>query len=605
MSGGSSLAKAKRVLKEVFGYDEFRPPQEGIVEHVCDGGDAFVLLPTGGGKSLCFQIPALVREGTGLVVSPLIALMDDQVAALRENGVRAAAIHSGLDAKTSWRYERELEEGKLDLVYVAPERVLSERFQEVLKRSTLSVIAIDEAHCVSQWGHDFRPEYVLLGQLADLFPDVPRMALTATADAPTRTEIVEKLKLHSAKVFTRSFNRPNIRLRIGIKDEPRKQLLRFLKDEHTGDAGIVYRMSRAEVEKTAEWLAKEGIRALPYHAGMPSADRRRNQETFIKEEGVVMVATIAFGMGIDKPDVRFVAHLDLPKSVEAYVQETGRAGRDGLPSNAWMVYGLQDIAQVRSMIQGSEAPEERKRVELQKLNSLLGLCETATCRRQSLLSYFGETLTEPCGNCDTCLDPVHTFDGTQAAQKALSAVARTGQFFGVAHTIDVLTGNATDKIRQNGHDALPTFGVGKEFDKAGWNAVLRQMVSMDLVGVDMARYGRLVLTAASWEVLKGTRKVSLRTDAIRTVKKEKEKKKIPSVLGAGVPPEVFQKLRELRLEIAKEQGLPPYVVFSDKTLQEMASAHPRTEVEFSQIHGVGGVKAARYGPRFLELLRGL
>ncbi len=597
------LHKARRVLKDVFGYDEFRLPQEEIVEHVCGGGDAFVLLPTGGGKSLCFQIPALVREGTGLVVSPLIALMDDQVAALRENGVRAAAIHSGLDAKTSWRYERELEEGKLDLVYVAPERVLSERFQEVLKRTTLSVIAIDEAHCVSQWGHDFRPEYVQLGQLVDIFPDVPRMALTATADAPTRAEIVEKLKLGDAKVFTRSFNRPNIRLRIGIKDEPRKQLLRFLKDEHRGDSGIVYRMSRAEVEKTAEWLAKEGIRALPYHAGMNAADRKRNQETFIKDEGVVMVATIAFGMGIDKPDVRFVAHLDLPKSVEAYVQETGRAGRDGLASDAWMVYGLQDIALVRSMIQNSEAPEERKRVELQKLNSLLGLCETATCRRQALLSYFGEILSEPCDNCDTCQDPVKTFDGTQAAQKALSAVARTGQFFGVAHTIDILTGNETDKIRQNGHDKLPTFGVGKEFDKSGWNAVLRQMVAMDLVGVDMARYGRLVLTQSSWDVLRGNRKVEFRSDAIRTAKKEK--KKLPVVLGSGVSDAVFQKLRALRMEIAKEQGLPPYVVFSDRTLQEMASSHPRTEVEFSQISGVGGVKASRYGPRFLELLRTL
>jgi len=595
--GERSLA----VLKNVFGYDSFRLPQQEIVEHVGEGGDAFVLLPTGGGKSLCFQIPALVREGTGLVVSPLIALMDDQVSALRENGVRAAAIHSGLDGKTSWRYERELEEGKLDLVYVAPERVLSERFQEVLKRSKLSVIAIDEAHCVSQWGHDFRPEYVQLGALGDLFPDVPRMALTATADGPTRREIVEKLGLQQARVFTRSFNRPNIRLRIGAKDEPRKQLLRFLREEHPGDSGIVYRLSRAEVEKTAEWLSKEGVRALPYHAGLPAETRRRNQEVFLREEGVVVVATIAFGMGIDKPDVRFVAHLDLPKSVEAYVQETGRAGRDGLPSNAWMVYGFQDIAMMRSMIQGSEAPEERKRVELHKLNSLLGLCETASCRRQALLSYFGETLPEPCGNCDTCLEPQKSFDGTEAAQKALSAVARTGQVFGVAHAIDVLTGNLTDKIKLNRHDQLPTFGVGKDLGKPAWNAVFRQLAAQDLVGVDMERYGRLYLTDRSWEVLKGQRPVQLRTEAVREAKKEK--RKVSAILGAGIDPGLLKDLKFLRMELAKEQGVPPYVVFGDRTLQEMAQAHPRTELEFSQLFGVGATKATRYGPRFLELLR--
>jgi ATP-dependent DNA helicase RecQ len=594
-------AVCRKVLKEVFGYDSFRLPQEDIVTHVGEGGDAFVLLPTGGGKSLCYQIPAMVREGTGLVVSPLIALMDDQVAALRANGVRAAAIHSGLDAKTSWRYERELEEGQLDLVYVAPERVLAERFQEVLKRTKLSVIAIDEAHCVSAWGHDFRPEYVQLGSLAEIFPDVPRMALTATADGPTRAEIVEKLGLQEARVFTRSFNRPNIRLRIGVKDEPRKQLLRFLNDEHKGESGIVYRLSRAEVEKTAEWLSKEGIRALPYHAGLPAETRRRNQEVFLREEGVVMVATIAFGMGIDKPDVRFVAHLDLPKSVEAYVQETGRAGRDGLPSNAWMVYGFQDIAQMRSMIQGSEAPEERKRVELQKLNALLGLCETASCRRQALLSYFGETLPEPCGNCDTCLEPVQTFDGTVAAQKALSAVARTGEFFGMAHAIDLLTGNPTEKIVHNGHDKLPTFGVGKDMGKSAWSAVYRQLIALDLVGVDMTRYGRLYLTAGSWDVLKGKRTVALRTEAMREAKKEK--RKVSVILGAGIDPALFKDLKILRMELAKEQGVPPYVVFGDKTLQEMAQVHPRTEQEFSQIFGVGATKATRYGPRFLELLR--
>ena len=597
---GDVAHRSRSILKEVFGYDSFRPPQDEIVEHVGSGGDAFVLLPTGGGKSLCYQIPALVREGTGLVVSPLIALMDDQVSALRENGVRAAAIHSGLDSKTSWRSERELEEGQLDIVYVAPERVLSDRFQEVLKRSKLSVIAIDEAHCVSQWGHDFRPEYVQLGVLADIFPDVPRMALTATADGPTRREIVDKLRLDGARTFTRSFNRPNIRLRIGVKDEPRKQLLRFLREEHQGESGIVYRLSRAEVEKTAEWLAKEGVRALPYHAGMPAERRRRNQEVFLREDGVVMVATIAFGMGIDKPDVRFVAHLDLPKSVEAYVQETGRAGRDGLPSDAWMVYGFQDIAMMRSMIQGSEAPEERKRVELQKLNSLLGLCETATCRRQALLSYFGEQLPEPCGNCDTCLEPVQTFDGTEAAQKALSAVARTRETFGVAHAIDVLMGNSTDKIRLNGHDKLPTFGVGKDIGKNAWNAIFRQLAAQDLVGVDMERYGRLHLTERSWEVLRGQRPVQLRTEAMREAKKEK--RKVSAILGAGIDPLLLKELKLLRTELAKEQGVPPYVVFGDRTLQEMASQHPRTELEFSQLFGVGATKAKRYGPKFLELL---
>ena len=402
-------------------------------------------------------------------------------------------------------------------------------------------------------------------------------------------------------MFTRSFNRPNIRLRIGIKDEPRKQLLRFLREEHQGDSGIVYRLSRAEVEKTATWLAKEGVRALPYHAGLPAETRRRNQETFLREESVVIVATIAFGMGIDKPDVRFVAHLDLPKSVEAYVQETGRGGRDGLPADAWMVYGFQDIAMMRSMIQGSEAPEERKRVELHKLNSLLGLCETASCRRQSMLSYFGELLPEPCGNCDNCLEPQQTFDGAEAAQKALSAVARTGQVFGVAHAIDVLTGNMTDKIRLNRHDELPTFGVGKDMDKPSWNAVFRQLAAQDLVGVDMERYGRLFLTERSWEVLRGQRPVQLRTAAVREAKKEK--RKTSAIFDAGIDPALFKDLRLLRLEISKEQGVPPYVVFGDRTLQEMAATHPRSELEFSQLHGVGAVKASRYGPRFLELLR--
>jgi ATP-dependent DNA helicase RecQ len=591
------------ILHTTFGYKSFREGQEAIINHVVAGGDALVLMPTGGGKSMCFQIPALAREGCGVVVSPLIALMQDQVDTLRELGVRAEMLNSSLDSATAARVEREFLDGALDLLYVAPERLLTPRFLDLLTRTRVALFAIDEAHCVSQWGHDFRPEYQELTVLHERFPSIPRIALTATADAPTRSEIVERLQLEGARQFVSSFDRPNIRYTIEEKQSSHPQLLQFLQ-EHRNEAGIVYRLSRKKVEDTADFLVQSGFDALPYHAGLDSATRTRNQDRFIREEGVIVVATIAFGMGIDKPNVRFVAHLDLPKSMEGYYQETGRAGRDGEPADAWMAFGMGDVVTLKQMVENSEAGEERKRLERQKLEALLGLCESATCRRQTLLGYFGERLAQPCGNCDNCLDPPQTYDGTLHAQMALSAVARTGQRFGVAHLTDVLTGKMTQKIAQFDHDRLPTFGVGKDMPDADWRRVFRQLAAMGYLAVDLEGFGGLKLTAASRAVLKGETAVTLRrAPEIKRLRKSAQERSRTRNAIAPVDDMLWQALREKRLALSKELGVPPYVIFHDATLQEMLARRPATLDDMRGISGVGERKLAKFGEEFLSVLR--
>ncbi len=590
------------ILKSVFGYDRFRGAQAEIIGHVIDGGDALVLMPTGGGKSLCYQIPALCRDGIGVVVSPLIALMQDQVSALRQVGVRAAALNSTLGYGEMVELERQMRAGELDLVYVAPERLMTESFLTQLERCRLALFAIDEAHCVSQWGHDFRPEYLQLAALHARFPAVPRIALTATADGPTRREIVEKLGLAQGREFVSSFDRPNIRYRVAPKgSSARHQLLSFLKAEHPRDAGIVYRLSRSKVEDTAAWLCQQGFNALPYHAGLDKNTRARNQDRFLKEEGLIMVATIAFGMGIDKPDVRFVAHLDLPKSMEAYYQETGRAGRDGLPSDAWMVYGLQDVARMRQMVADSDAPEAQKRLEQMKLNALLGFCETTRCRRQVILDYFGES-SAPCGNCDTCLEPVESFDGSLAAQKALSCVYRTGQIFGAGHVIDVLTGTDGERVRKLGHDRLSTFGIGRDIGKEEWKSIFRQLVAAGLLRVDMDNHGSLLLTEACRAVLRGEERLSLRRDP--APKRASRASRARPSLDDPHDDALFQELRALRLELARDQGVPPYVIFHDTTLLEMARGKPRSLAAMAALQGMGRSKLDSYGQAFLEVIDG-
>jgi ATP-dependent DNA helicase RecQ len=590
------------ILNTTFGYQSFRGRQQEIIEHVVAGGDGLVLMPTGGGKSLCYQIPALVRPGLGVVVSPLIALMKDQVDALRQAGVRAAALNSSLAPAEVVEVERDLRTGALDLLYVAPERLVTARCLDLLGRTRLSLFAIDEAHCVSQWGHDFRPEYLQLSVLHERFPDVPRIALTATADGPTQRDIVERLGLAGAPIFAAGFDRPNIRYRVVPKREKRTQLWAFLEDEHPADAGIVYCQTRRKVDDIAAWLAGRGRVALPYHAGLDAATRQKHQERFLKEEGVIVVATIAFGMGIDKPNVRFVAHLDVPKSLEAYYQETGRAGRDGLPADAWMTYGMADVAAALGLIEGGDAPERQRRIERQKLSALLGYCEAARCRRQVLLGYFGEHEHGPCGNCDTCLDRVETWDGTVAAQKAISAVYRTGQRFGVGHLVDVLLGNATERIKELGHERLPTFGVGDELDKADWQSVFRQLVAAGHLALDPEGFGGLRLGESARAVLRGETRVELRKDpAAETRRARGRRASAPTLVGAAETP-VWERLRTLRLELAREQGVPPYIIFHDATLLDMLRQRPRDLEAMARIPGVGRSKLERYGTQFLGVL---
>ena len=601
-----STDRATEVLRTVFGYDAYRGQQEQVIRHVVEGGDALVLMPTGGGKSLCYQIPALVRPGLGIVVSPLIALMKDQVDALRQSGVRAAYLNSSLAPGEGRAVEEQLREGSLDLLYVAPERLVMPHFLEQLDRQKLALFAIDEAHCVSQWGHNFRPEYRQLTILHDRFPGVPRIALTATADGPTRKDIVDRLQLGQARIFVAGFDRPNIAYRVVEKREAKAQLLAFLRTDHPQDAGIVYCMSRRKVDEVADWLSGHGRLALPYHAGLDSETRQRHQDRFLKEEGVVIVATVAFGMGIDKPNVRFVAHLDVPRSLEAYYQETGRAGRDGLPATAWMSYGLGDVIQLKQMVQGSELDDRQKRVELQKLDSLLGFCETASCRRQVLLNYFGDTLPGPCGNCDICANPVQRWDGTIAAQKALSAVYRTGQRFGVQYVTDVLLGQETDRIIEWGHHLIKTFGVGKDMTRNAWASIFRQLVAGGYLAVDVEGHGGLRFGPKAMALVKGETSVEFRTDraAERPSKKSAAPARKPAATGEldRADNTLFEALRALRLELARQQGLPPYVIFHDATLVAMARARPKGREALAEIPGVGRSKLERYGDLFLDVI---
>ena len=601
----SPAPTALALLRDIFGYPAFRGAQAEIIEHVSRGGDALVLMPTGGGKSLCYQIPALLRPGCAIVVSPLIALMQDQVDALTQLGVRAACLNSTLDWRAAQAVEQAMFSGDLDLVYIAPERLLVDRTLALLdalyEAGKLALFAIDEAHCVSQWGHDFRPEYLQLTTLHQRFPNTPRIALTATADQATRNEMLERLGLGEARVFLSSFDRPNIRYTVVEKDNAKKQLLAFLAGRQ-GQAGIVYCLSRKKVEETAEWLSAQGYHALPYHAGLPAGERASNQRRFLREEGLIMCATIAFGMGIDKPDVRFVAHLDLPKSIEAYYQETGRAGRDGEPSEAWMTYGMQDVALQHARIAESGAAEGQKILESQRLTALLAYCEAPRCRRQVLLNYFGEE-REPCGNCDVCENPPELWDGTLAAQKALSAIYRTGMRFGVTHLTDILRGKQNDRIQQYGHDRLPTFGVGSDLDDHAWKSVFRQLAAAGLVHVDMAEHGALQLTEAAREVLKGQRQVQLRRPLKRKSTPATRSTRTPVSDLSPADEALFQILRKWRAETAREQAVPAYVILHDKTLRELAEVRPTSHGLLASITGMGSAKIEHYGAELLELIR--
>ncbi|GAA0637647.1 DNA helicase RecQ [Kutzneria viridogrisea] len=604
---GTDLSEALRVLNTVFGYDSFRGDQQQIVEHVVGGGDALVLMPTGGGKSLCYQIPSLVRPGVGVVVSPLIALMQDQVDALTALGVRAGFLNSTQTIEQRNQVETAFVAGDLDLLYLAPERLSMESTARLFDRAEIALFAIDEAHCVSQWGHDFRPEYLALSTLHERWPDVPRIALTATATHATHEEIARRLDLGEARHFVASFDRPNIQYRIVPKNDPKRQLLDLLRTEHPGEAGIVYCLSKASVDKTAEFLVANGISALPYHAGLDKDTRATNQSRFLREDGLVVVATIAFGMGIDKPDVRFVAHLDLPKSVEGYYQETGRAGRDGQPSTAWMAYGLQDVAQQRRLIDMSEGDQAHRRRLSAHLDAMLALCETVECRRVQLLNYFGQQ-AQPCGNCDTCLSPPQTWDGTIPAQKVLSTVLRLDrerrQSFGAGHIIDILLGKQTPKISQHGHDSLSTFGIGEDLKDNEWRGVLRQLLAQGLLTVQ-GEYNTLALTEASAEVLGRQRQVMMRREPERAARPARSERKaaVPVDLPEGAAA-VFEQLRAWRTAKAKEEGKPPYIIFNDATLRQIATEVPSTLEQLRGISGVGDNKLAKYGQQVLDTLSG-
>ena len=593
------------VLHRVFGYSSFRGEQQAIVEHVTTGGDALVLMPTGGGKSLCYQLPALLRPGLGVVVSPLIALMKDQVDALRQSGVHAAALNSGLPPGEAGAIEQAARGGELDLLYLSPERLMTPHGLNLLRHCQVALFAIDEAHCISQWGHDFRRDYQGLGILKEQFPEVPLLALTATADDPTRRDIATRLHLEDARLFAAGYDRPNIFYRVVEKRQPREELLRFLADEHAGDAGIVYCLTRRAVEDTAAWLSQHGREALPYHAGLRAETRGRHQERFLREEGIIVVATVAFGMGIDKPNVRFVAHLDAPKNLEAYYQETGRAGRDGLPADAWMAYGLADVMNLRRLTEAADISEQQRRIERQKSDALIGFCETIECRRQALLGYFGERHNEPCGNCDNCRTPAaESWDGTVAAQKALSAVYRTGQRFGAHHLVDVLTGNATERVTRFGHDKLKTYGVGTEFDTRGWLSIIRQLVAQGYLAPDPEGHGGLMLAPGAEDVLRGQRELRFRRDASR---ERTRRRRAAAAADNALDPAAqarWEALRAWRLDEARRQELPPYVIFHDATLLEVARRQPGSLAALADIPGIGRSKLDRYGTAVLAVIAG-
>ncbi|XOZ34515.1 DNA helicase RecQ [Halomonadaceae bacterium KBTZ08] len=597
---------AHRILRDVFGYEHFRGRQLAIIQSLVEGRNALVLMPTGGGKSLCYQIPALLRPGLAVVVSPLIALMRDQVEALQHNGVRAACLNSSLDPIIQRDIEQSALAGELDLLYVAPERLLGDSMLGLLERAELGLFAIDEAHCVSQWGHDFRPEYMKLDVLRQRFPGVPRIALTATADQRTREEIGHQLLPDGGDTYVASFDRPNIHYRVGLKGNARQQLLTFIQQRHQGHSGIVYCMSRKRTESTAEYLSNQGVPAVPYHAGLDGETRQHHQQRFLHEEGLVVVATVAFGMGIDKPDVRFVAHLDLPKSIEAYYQETGRAGRDNEPAEAWMVYGLQDVYQVRQMLAESSAGELQQKAERERLEALLAFCEATGCRRKVLLEYFGEPHEGNCGNCDNCLQPPRTWDATEPARKALSCVYRTGQRFGAAHVTDVLMGKTGVRLSRLGHDQLSTFGIGTDLSKQAWHSILRQLLAHGHLQSDPEGHGGLQLAPRCRELLRGEASLALREDILPA----SSKRKTASGSASNAPPDVadsaqWEQLRQFRKELADAEGVPPYIIFHDATLKEMLHARPKTLDEMAMVPGIGQAKLERYGQQFLDLLKEL